>query len=146
MELKNRRHETFCLEYIRQGNVTKAYMAAFPNSKRTSASSNGSKLLNNPKVKLRLTELAAEVKTSAIADAKEIQERLTSILRGEVQEEVVVVEGIEKGVTEARVIHKLPSNTDAIKAAQTLCRIQGAYDQNVNLTVAVPQIMGDQDV
>lgn len=145
-ELKNKRHERFCLEYSRLGDGTKAYLIAFPNSSHKSAGANAVRLLKNPKVKGRIRELADEIRSSAIADATEIQQRLTSILRGEAQEEVVVVEGIEKGVTEARVISKQPSHADTIKAAQTLCRMQGAYESNVNMNIAVPRIAGENEL
>ena len=81
-----------------------------------------------------------------IASAAEIQERLTSILRGELQEEVVVVEGVEKGVTEARIVLKRPSNADAIKAGQTLAKMQGAYDNSVNVNLSIPVFGGDENL
>lgn len=146
MTLKNTRHERFCLEYAKYGDASKAYSAAYPNSAKASSNANGQRLIKNPKIQARLKELAEEMRSSAIANAAEIQERLTTILRGELQEEVIVIEGIEKGVTEARVMQKHPSHSDAIKAAQTLAKMQGAFDQNVSLNLIVPKFTGEDDL
>jgi hypothetical protein len=103
-------------------------------------------LLLNANIQTRLAELNKEISSPKIADAAEIQEILTRIARQEQQEEVVVVEGIEKGVTEARIVYKRPSNADAVKAAQTLARMQGAFDMNVNMTLSVPVFGGEESL
>lgn len=147
MKLVNRRWETFCLEYAKDPNATKAYkIAGYKCKNDASANSAALRLLQNVKIQARLSELHEEMKSEKIASATEIQERLTSILRMEMQEEVVVVEGIEKGVSEARIVKKRPSNSDAIKAGQTLAKMQGAWEKNVNVNVVVPKFGGEDDL
>lgn len=141
----NEKQELFCLEYAKTANAAQSYKRAYGDMKESSLYSNANRLLKNDKVQARLKELTAETRRKSIADAAEIQEILTRIARQEQTEEVVVVEGIEKGITEARIVHKRPSNADAVKAAQTLARMQGAFDLNVNMTV-VPVFEGEESL
>lgn len=147
MQLKNAKWEMFCLEYSKKANATDSYKnAGYKVKNDASAAASAIKLLKNPKIQARLAELHEEMASEKIAGAAEIQERLTSILRGELQEEVVVVEGVEKGVTEARIVLKRPSNADAIKAGQTLAKMQGAYESTVNINLAVPVFGGEENL
>lgn len=139
------KQEKFCLEYAKTGNGVDSYKNAGYKVTTTSGANTGAfRLLAKPEIKARLAELHEEMASEKIANAAEIQERLTSILRGEEQEEVVVVEGIEKGVTEARIIKKKPSPSDMVRAGQTLARMQGALDNNVNVSITVP-VFGGED-
>ena len=147
MALANPKWEKFCLEYAKTGNASEAYRNAGYVSKNPSAQgASARRLLQKGIIRKRLDELTEKGRNKAIADAAEIQEILTRIARQEQREEVVVVEGIEKGVTEARIVYKRPSNADAVKAAQTLARMQGAFDLNVNMTVSVPVFEGEESL
>ena len=142
----NAKQEAFCLEYARTGDCIDSYQAAgYKISNRNVASRAARRLLTYPEIQARLKTLAAEIRSEKIASVAEIQERLTSILRGESQEEVIVVEGVEVGVTEAKVVLKRPSTSDKIKAGQTLAKMQGAFDTNVNVNLAVP-VFGGEDL
>lgn len=144
--LTNPKWEKFCLEYAKTGNASDAYRKAGYISKNASAQgASARRLLQKDIIQKRLGELTEKGRNKAIADAAEIQEILTRIARQEQTEEVVVVEGIEKGVTEARIVHKRPSNADAVKAAQTLARMQGAFDLSVNVNV-VPVFGGEDEL
>lgn len=147
MALANPKWEKFCLEFAKTGNASEAYRNAGYISKNPSAQgASARRLLQKGIIRKRLDELTEKGRNKAIADAAEIQEILTRIARQEQQEEVVVVEGVEKGVTEARIVYKRPSNADAVKAAQTLARMQGAFDLNVNMTVSVPVFEGEESL
>lgn len=144
--LRNPKWEKFCLEYAKSANAADAYRKAGYTAKSAeTAASSARRLLLNDNIQKRLAEITHATRSEKIATAAEIQERLTSILRGELQEEVVVVEGVEKGVTEARIVLKRPTNADAIKAGQTLARMQGAYDNTVNVNV-VPVFGGEESL
>ena len=141
------KQEKFCLEYAKTGNATESYTkAGYKGTGYATVAINASRLLKNDKVQTRLAEITEEMRSEKIANAAEIQERLTSILRGELQEEVVVMEGVEKGVTEAKIILKRPSNADAIKAGQTLAKMQGAFDNNLNINLVVPSFGGENEL
>ena len=146
MKLANNKWERFCQEYSKTANAAQSYKIAYGDMKESSLYSNANRLLKNDRIQARLAELYDEIHSNAIASAAEIQERLTSILRGELQEEVVVVEGIEKGVTEAKIILKRPSNADAIKAGQTLAKMQGAFDNSFNVNLVVPKFGGEDNL
>ena len=63
-ELKNVKHEKFCQFFIETGNASEAYRRAFPDStmKDNSLHVEASRLLNNPMVSLRVSELRGEHK------------------------------------------------------------------------------------
>ena len=67
----------------------------------------------------------AEIKSARTATITEVMEYLTSVLRGEVTEEVVVVEGVGDGCSEARLMEKGPSISDRTKAADHILKRYG---------------------
>lgn len=143
----NNKQELFCQYYAMSGNASESYRkAGYGSTNANSISVSARRLLQNPIIKQRIQELSQEAYNEKIAQASEIQEHLTSILRGELQEEVVVVEGVDKGISEARIIKKRPSNADRIKAGTTLAKMQGVYENVVNVKVAVPVIGGETDL
>lgn len=138
------RQERFCQEYVATGNARlSAINAGYAES---GARQIGNKLLTNNHIQERLKELNGEVLNSKIADAREMQEHLTAILRGESDEEVIVVEGCGDGVSEAVTKKKKPSQSDKIKAMQLLARMQGVLDNNQTINVVVPVYGGDQNL
>lgn len=138
------RQERFCQEYSKLGNATQSAINAGYSEK--TAYSAGQRLLKDVEIKARIQELAGEIKNQNIADAREMQEHLTSILRGEAQEEVIVVEGCGDGISEAVTKDKKPSNSDRIKAMQLLARMQGVLDNSMTLNVVVPVYGGEADL
>src|SRR5690625_1645042 len=91
--LPNIRHERFA-QLIAQGkSATDAYIAAGYKARGKSAGNAASRLLENDGVKRRLEEIAAEVASKSIADADEIQRFLTSVMRGEVEEQLLTRHG-----------------------------------------------------
>lgn len=144
--LLNPKQEAFCLHYAKTGNATESYkIAGYEAKTERAVYANSNRLLKNDKVQARLKELAEEMASEKIASIAEIQERLTAILRGELQEEQVVVEGCGDGVSEASVIRRQPQLKDVIKAADTLAKMQGAYDNKANINVVIP-VFGGEDV
>ncbi len=111
------KQQTFADFYIEFGNATEAYLMAYPNVKKeTTARANSSRLLTNANVSAYIAERMEEIKTERVADQQEVMEYLTSILRGEQQEEVL--RGIGEG---AQTIDDIDvSAKDRIKAAELL--------------------------
>lgn len=138
------RQERFCQEYSKLGNATQSAINAGYSEK--TAYSAGQRLLKDVEIKNRIRELAGEIKNQNIADAREMQEVLTSILRGESTEEVIVVEGCGDGISEAVTKEKRPSQSDKIKAMQLLARMQGVLDNSATLNVVIPVYGGDSDL
>ena len=78
-------------EYIIDLNATRAYKVAYPNVKSDeTARVNSSRLLTNANVKAYVEEKLQEISDSKIADAKEVMEYLSSVMRREHKEFVVV--------------------------------------------------------
>ena len=134
------------MEYAASADAVDSYLKAGYKTDRQSASKNAKRLLEKPEIKARLQELTNEMRSEKIATAAEIQEQLTAILRGEAQEEVVVLEGIEKGVTEAKIVMKRASNADRVKAGQTLAKMQGAFNNTLDVNVQIPVIGGESEL
>ena len=147
MVLKNIKHERFCVEYVKTANAADSYRIAYKSkSSNQVLAQSASRLLKNEKIQARLAELHEEMASDKIANAAEVQERLTRILRMEETEDVVVVEGVDKGVSEARIVPKRPLLKDVIKAGETLAKMQGAFDNSVNVNLSVPVFGGVDDL
>ena len=102
------------------------------------------RLLNQVKVKARLAELAEQMASEKIANIKEIHEYLTSVIRGETTDDVVVTEGCGDGVSEAKVVKVRTNNVARIKAATELAKMQGAYDNKLQVELTVPVFGGEE--
>jgi phage terminase small subunit len=143
--LANPRWEAFCLHYAKTGNASEAYKIAGYAAKTEGALySAANRLLKNVKVRERLAELAEELAADKIAGIREIQERLTSILRGELLEEQIVVEGQGVGSSEAKIIERKPQLKDVIKAGETLAKMQGGFDNTMKVELTVPVFGGEE--
>jgi phage terminase small subunit len=139
----NQKQEKFCLAYAKSGNARQSYLEAGYKCKPETADASASQLLKNPKVQDRLAELYDKAANESIADIREMQEVLTSIIRKEMDEEIIVVEGDGDGCSSARRIRKEPSLKDLINAINTLGKMQGAFTANLNVTGTVPVVIVD---
>lgn len=143
--LENPKWEAFCLHYARTGNASEAYKnAGYATRNEGSIYANCCRLLKNDRIKARLREIGEELAADKIAGIREIQERLTAILRGELQEEHIVVEGVGDGCSQARRMKTAPALKDVIKAGETLGRMQGAFDNKLQIEMTVP-VFGGED-
>ena len=130
------KQEKFCLEYAKSGNQRQAYLlAGYKVNSDEVADAAASRLLRNVNVQARLAELAEEAKNASIADIVEMQQTLTSIIRKQMTEEVIVVESVGDYMTEARKMDKEPSIKDIINAITTLGKMQGAFVEKVQQEV-----------
>ena len=138
------KQEKFCLEYAKSGNQRQAYIKAGYKCKNENVmDASASQLLRKPKVKARLAEIYEEIKNASIADVTEMQQTLTSIIRQQLEEEVIVVESVGDFMSEARKMDKKPSIKDVISAINTLGKMQGLFvdkveadvDMELNITV-----------
>lgn len=134
--LRNPKWEKFCWEYAKNPNGAEAYRkAGFTAKNPETASACSARLLNRDSIQKRLEELAHVVHSEKIMEIKEMQERLSAIGRMEQLEDVVVTEGVDRGVTEAKIIQKRNSANDAIKAITQLAKMQGVLDAGVNVNI-----------
>lgn len=124
----------FADEYLIDCNGTRAYKMAYPYVKRDNvAAAAATRLLRNVKVRAYIDEQMEILSVGKIADAREVLEYLTSVVRGESQSEIVVVEGCGDGVSDARHITKAPDEKERLKAAELLGKHFGMFTDNVRL-------------
>ena len=89
--LKNKRHEKFCHEYIKDMNATQA--AIRTGYSKNTANRIGSRLLSNVDIKSRVAELREAYLDENIMTAKQVEYELTRIALGLSNEKQVVIEG-----------------------------------------------------
>lgn len=123
----------FCDEYLIDLNATQAAIRAGYSEKY--ANTNASKLLQITTIKDFIAKRMAEKESKLIADQDEVLRYLTSVLRGESQSEVVVIEGIGMGTSEARTMNKAPDEKERLRAAELLGKRYGLYKETVEQTV-----------
>lgn len=112
------RQKRFCDEYLIDCNATQAAIRAGYSSKVARVTA--AKLLTNANIKSYIDEQLDRLHTEKVADAQEVLEYLTAVLRGKSSSEIVVVEGCGEGVSEARRVQKAPDEKDRLKAAELL--------------------------
>ena len=140
------KQKRFADEYLIDCNATRAYKAAYPSVKKDeTASVNASRLLSKAKVKEYIDKKLNEISSAKIADATEVMEYLTSVLRGESRSEIVVVEGCGEGFSSAQSIEKAPDEKDRLKAAEMLGKRYGLYTDKVDLGGAVSIVISGEN-
>ncbi len=143
----NARQRKFADEYLIDCNATQAAIRAGYSEK--TAKSIGQRMLTYVDVQQYIKQQLEKLHSEKIADAEEVMMYLTSVLRGEAQASVVVVEGIGDGCSEAREITKSPDERERLKAAELLGKRFGMFKDTVNLTGAIPVVihddMGEED-
>lgn len=140
------RQQKFADEYLIDCNATRAYKAAYPNVRKDStAAQAGSRLLRNVNVSAYIEEKLAEISSKKTAEATEVMEYLTSVLRGQSKASVVVVEGYGDGCSEAKIIDKPPDEKERLKAAELLGKRYSLFTDKVDVGGAVPVVISGGD-
>lgn len=135
MEYKlNVKQKAFADEYIKTLNARESYKKYYKPKSDVVADSNASQLLRNCKVKKYIDDRMAQIDKSRIAEAEEVLRYLTSVMRGETQEETVVIENTGNGLSEARIIKKVPSEKDRIKAGELLGKRYRLFTEKQEIT------------
>ena len=140
----------FANEYLVDLNATRAYKKAYPKVKKDSvAASAAARMLRNVKVKNYIDEQLKKIEDESIANATEVMKYLTKVMRNELKEEVVVVEGEGEGCSSARIVKKDISAKDRNKAAELLGKryrlfidkVESDSNINVNSTAKLDSIL-----
>ena len=101
--------------------------------------------MKKPEIKKLIDEKLKELSDKKIADQQEVLAYLTSVLRGETQSEIVVVEGQGEGVRRAKPIQKAPDERERLKAAELLGKRMGLFKDKIDVTANVPVIISGGD-
>lgn len=141
------KQKLFADEYLIDLNATRAYLAAYPNVKNKEVARRaGSRLLTFVDVQAYIDERLDEIHSEKTADAQEVIEYLTSVLRGESMSDEIVVEGTGDGCSEARIVRKAPNENNKLKAAELLGKRYGLFTDKQQVTVQVPIFEGDDEL
>lgn len=137
------KQKRFADYYIETGNITEAAVKA-GYSKKT-ARVIGQENLLKPAIKGYIDEKLETMQDERTASAKEVLEFLTKSMRGEIKEEVVVVEGTGDGTSEARTVKKQIGLRDRIKSAELLGKRYRLFTDKVEVEGAVPVVIVGED-
>lgn len=141
------KQKRFCDEYLIDLNATQAAIRA-GYSKKT-AQQMGAENLLKPVIKTYIEQRMAEKEAALVADQNEVLQYLTSVMRGETQSEIVVVEGIGDGCSEARTMQKAPDERERLKAAEMLgkahCIFTEKVEQQVDMELNIKIDYGEED-
>ncbi len=138
------KQKRFCDEYLIDLNGTRAYKAAYPSVKSDEAAkAAASRLLTNVNVREYLDAELEKLHNAKTANAREVMEYLTSVLRGESTASIVVVEGVGDGCSEARTITKPPDERERLKAAELLGKRFGLFTDKIDTNAPVTIVIKD---
>ena len=121
------KQKRFCEEYLVDCNATQAAIRT-GYSKKT-ARAVGQRLLTNVDIKKYIEQQFQKLKTEKIADAQEVLEYLTSVMRGEQKEQVALLTG--EGVQD--LVQKDVSAKDRLKAAELIGKRYALFTEKVEL-------------
>lgn len=133
------KQKRFCDEYLIDCNATQAAIRAGYSPK--TAYSIGEENLKKPELKTYIDERLEQLRSEKIADAQEVLEYLTSVMRGEHTEQVLRLDG--DGV---QVVDSVQTPTrDKLKAAELIGKRYGMFKDAVDLGGAVPVVISGGD-
>ena len=140
------KQKRFADEYLVDLNATQAAIRA--GYSENTARQIGQQNLTKLDVRAYIDERLEALHNERTADAAEVMEYLTSVLRGESRASVVVVEGIGDGCSEARAVSKPPDEKERLKAAELLGKRYGMFtdkiDSNAPVTIVIKDDYGDE--
>lgn len=143
-ELKNKKHEKFCNEYIKDMNATQAAIRAGYSEK--TAGAQASKLLKIVNIKTRVSELRDAYLDENIMTAKQVEYELTRIALGLSNEKHVVIEGTGDGYSEARIIDKPPDEKSRLKALELMAKRHRILSGDTTIDIKPVIIVGGDDI
>lgn len=157
------KQKLFVDEYLIDLNATRAYKVAYPHVKSDGAAmSAASRSLRNVKVKAYIDEQLEKISSEKIADAQEVMEYLTKVMRREMKESVVVTltkehsEYVDTGDGKPRKqtvkeevpqIVEIPAKlSDANKAAELLGKRYALFTDKAEVNVITPIFEGEGEL
>lgn len=129
------KEEKFCRKFVECGNMSESYRSAgYKYSSNEDSSSRGRQLFMKPHIKKYISQLLDEYRTDAIADAQEVLEYLTSVMRGNMNEEQVVVLNDADGQSNAEKVLVQANINQRNKASELLGKRYGLFTDKVDLS------------
>jgi phage terminase small subunit len=127
----------FCEEYLKDRNATQAYLRTYKGVKDPEkAKKLASKLLKTSNVAAYIKQKLDEVHSQNTADIAEIEEYLTSVMRGKSSSSVMAIVSGKSG-TKALIIDKPPDEKERLKAAELLGKARCMFTEKVEVDADV---------
>ena len=143
-ELKNKKHEKFCNEYIKDMNATQAAIRAGYSEK--TAGAQASKLLKIVNIETRVAELREAYFNENIMTAQQVEYELTRIALGLSNEKQVVIEGTGEGCSKASIIDKPPDEKSRLKALELMAKRHRILSGDTTIDIKPVLIVGGDDI
>ena len=138
------KEEKFCREFIKSGNRSDAYKkAGYKYGDNNDASSRAREIYNKPHIRKYIAELLSEYRTDSVADAQEVLEYLTNVMRGKDTEEQVVVLNDPDGGSNAEKVNVKANITQRNRAGELLGKRYGLWTDKIDLDGDVVVILED---
>lgn len=137
----NAKQRKFADEYLIDCNATQAAIRAGYNEK--TAYSQGQRMLKNVEVKTYIEEQLERLHNEKTADAQEVLEYLTAVMRGQHTEQTLqlVGDGVQT-ITDIDV-----SARERLKAAELIGKRYGMFIDKSNISVSLPLVLaGDEEI
>ena len=134
----------FCHEYIKDMNATQAAIRT-GYSKKT-AKMQGSRLMTNDDIKMRVAELRDAYLDENIMTAKQVEYELTRIALGLSTEKTVVIEGQGDGWSTARIMDKPPDERSRLKALELMAKRHRILSGDTTIDVQPVIIVGGDEI
>ena len=133
----NARQKKFCDEYLIDCNATQAAIRAGYSPK--TAKVTGAKMLTNANLKAYIDEQLERIHNEKTADAQEVLEYLTAVMRGQHTEQTLqlIGDGVQK-IADIDVSAK-----ERLKAAELIGKRYGMFKDNVGIDLAPVVIVND---
>lgn len=135
------RQKKFADEYLVDLNATQAAIRAGYSER--SAGRNADRMMKNDEIRSYIEEQLQQLHNERTADAQEVVEYLTSVLRGESEGEELVNEFQGDGISKAVNVRKKPSEKDKLRAAELLGKRFGIFTDRIEGTVKVSEKLAE---
>ena len=135
----NARQKRFCDEYLIDCNATQAAIRAGYSPK--TAKVTGAKMLTNANLKAYIDEQLERIHNEKTADAQEVLEYLTAVMRGQHTEQTLqlIGEGVQT-ITDINV-----SARERLKAAELIGKRYGMFKDNLDVGGSIPVVISGGD-
>lgn len=133
----------FADEYLKTGNIYQSAIKA--GYSENYAKGNAGKLFENERVQRYIQTQLELIQSETIADVQEVLQFLTKGIRQELEEEVLMSEGIGDGMSETVVKKKKISLKDSVKCAELLGKRYGLYTDKTQIEGVIPIVISGDD-
>ena len=131
----NAKQKRFCDEYLIDCNATQAAIRAGYNEK--TAYSQGQRMLKNVELQAYISAEPERLHTERTADAQEVLEYLTAVMRGQHTEQTLI--GVGDGVQKIGNIEV--GAKDRLKAAELIGKRYGLFKEGLEVAGALPVVI-----